>query len=119
MTSDDAGDDANAADADDTTDDGGETVDDESDVVAADDGGDVAARYEETGGERRLVLTAGGTTVTVASPLAGYGMLTVRRGGEEVERYYGFAMALDHAAELLGVAPAAIPVPDAAADMGM
>jgi len=40
-------------------------------------------------------------------------MLKVRPGptGDELERYYGFDMALDHAAELLGVAVADLPVP--------
>jgi hypothetical protein len=48
-------------------------------------------------------------------------MLKVRptADGEELERYYGFDMALDHAAELLGVAPGELPVPAAAEDMGM
>jgi hypothetical protein len=48
-------------------------------------------------------------------------MLKVRptADGEELERYYGFDMALDHAAELLGVSPNRLPVPDAASDMGM
>jgi hypothetical protein len=46
-------------------------------------------------------------------------MLTVREAGEERERYYGFEMALDHAAELLGVEPGELPVPEGAADMGM
>ena len=49
-------------------------------------------------------------------------MLKVRPSvdGDELERYYGFDVALAHAAELLGVAPAAaLPVPDEAGDMGM
>jgi hypothetical protein len=48
-------------------------------------------------------------------------MLKVRptADGDELERYYGFDMALDHAAELLGVPPSALPVPEPAADMGM
>lgn len=84
------------------------------------DGNDVTARYEETERERRLVLRRGDTVaVTVAAPREGYGMLLVRRDGEEVERYYGLEMALDHAAELLGVHPTAVPVPDEARDMGM
>ena len=36
-----------------------------------------------------------------------------------LERYYGLDMALDHAAELLEVAPHDLPIPDPAADMGM
>jgi len=48
-------------------------------------------------------------------------MLKVRPSadGDELERYYGFDMALDHAAELLGVAPSRLPVPEDAEDMGM
>jgi hypothetical protein len=48
-------------------------------------------------------------------------MLKVRPSadGDELERYYGFDMALDHAAELLDVSPSALPVPADAADMGM
>lgn len=86
------------------------------------DGDDVDVRYLETGGERRLVYGSAGedaSTVVIAVPTAGYGMLIVRCDGEEVERYYGFGMALDHAAELLGVAPSRLPVPEAASDMGM
>ena len=90
--------------------------------------GDVTARYAETGAERRLTFErtggagAGGRSVAIAQNLDGYAMLMVRVGGpdgDEVERYYGLDMALDHAAELLGVAPSELPVPDAAADMGM
>jgi len=48
-------------------------------------------------------------------------MLRVRPAvdGDELERYYGFDMALDHAAELLAVDPHELPVPEAASDMGM
>jgi hypothetical protein len=96
---------------------------------------DIQAAYAETDGERRLTFERaapgrgadaeagdGGeaVSVVVAQPLAGYGMLTVRDGsGRELERYYGFDMALDHAAERLGVAPTSLPVPDGASDMGM
>ena len=81
----------------------------------------IAARYEEAGGERLLTFSAGGAEATVAQNVEGYAMLKVRPGpsGDELERYYGFDMALDHAAELLGVAVNDLPVPDAAADMGM
>ena len=81
----------------------------------------VTARYEETDGERRLTFAAGGREATVAQNVDGYAMVKVRPGptGDELERYYGFDMALDHAAELLGVAVADLPVPDDAADMGM
>jgi hypothetical protein len=39
--------------------------------------------------------------------------------GDELERYYGFDMALDHAAELLGVPVHDLPVPEAAENMGI
>mgnify|MGYP006876393390 FL=1 len=81
---------------------------------------DVVARYEERDGERLLVFDRDGRTATVAQNADGYAMLMVRdAGGDELERYYGFDMALDHAGELLGVAPTTLPVPDAASDMGM
>ncbi len=81
----------------------------------------IAARYEVADGERLLTFAADGREATVAQNVDGYAMLKVRTGpdGDELERYYGFDMALDHAAELLGVAVADLPVPDAAADMGM
>ena len=81
----------------------------------------IDARYEEADGERRLTFSANGREATVAQNVDGYAMLKVRPGptGDELERYYGFDMALDHAAELLGVAVADLPVPEAAADMGM
>jgi len=81
--------------------------------------GDLRARYEERDGERRLTFERDGRAATVAQNEEGYAMLMVRAEGDERERYYGFDMALDHAAELLGVAPADLPVPEAAADMGM
>jgi hypothetical protein len=81
---------------------------------------DVVARYEERDGERLLVFDRDGRTATVAQNADGYAMLMVRdAGGDELERYYGFDMALDHAGELLDVAPTTLPVPDAASDMGM
>jgi hypothetical protein len=81
----------------------------------------VVARYTETKRERRLEFSYEGRTAAVAQNREGYAMLKVRptADGDELERYYGFEMALDHAAELLGVAPSALPVPDAADDMGM
>jgi hypothetical protein len=84
--------------------------------------GDVRASYEEADGERLLSFERDGRRATVAQNADGYAMLMVRAGGpdgDERERYYGFDMALDHAAELLGVAPADLPVPEAASDMGM
>jgi hypothetical protein len=81
----------------------------------------VTATYEETADERVLSFERGDRTVAVAQNRDGYAMLKVRTSaaGDELERYYGFEMALDHAAERLGVAPDRLPVPDAAADMGM
>ena len=81
----------------------------------------VTARYYETDTERVLAFERDGRTAAVAQNVEGYAMLKVRptADGDELERYYGFDMALDHAAELLGVAPDDLPVPDAAADMGM
>ncbi|MFB6077395.1 MAG: hypothetical protein ABEJ80_00275 [Halarchaeum sp.] len=88
-----------------------------SDTATADD---VTARYEETDTERVLTFERDGRRATVAQNAEGYAMLKVRDAdGDELERYYGFDMALDHVGELLGVAPGALPVPDAAADMGM
>ncbi|WP_128905593.1 DUF7111 family protein [Halorubrum amylolyticum] len=85
------------------------------------EGDGIAARYEETGGERLLTFSIDGREATVAQNVDGYAMLKVRPGptGDELERYYGLDMALDHAAELLGVAVPDLPVPEAAADMGM
>ncbi|PSQ36980.1 hypothetical protein BRD08_03785 [Halobacteriales archaeon SW_10_66_29] len=83
--------------------------------------GGITAEYRETDTERLLTFTADGRTATVAQNVEGYAMLKVRNGpdGDELERYYGFDMALDHAAELLGASPHDLPVPDAAEDMGM
>ncbi|TKX78832.1 hypothetical protein EXE53_19105 [Halorubrum sp. SD626R] len=91
-----------------------------SDTTTAEANG-VTARYEEADGERLLTFSTEGGTATVAQNVDGYAMLKVRTGpdGDELERYYGFDMALDHAAELLGVAVGDLPVPEAAADMGM
>ncbi len=82
---------------------------------------DVSAQYRETEDERLLTFSTDGRTAAVAQNLEGYAMLKVRSGvdGDELERYYGFDMALDHAAELLGVDVHDLPVPEDAADMGM
>mgnify|MGYP000141506710 CR=1 FL=1 len=95
------------------------TDDGDSETTATANG--ITARYEETETERLLVFEADGRTAAVAQNREGYAMLMVRPSadGDELERYYGFDMALDHAAELLGAAPSDLPVPDAAADMGM
>ncbi|QLD88318.1 hypothetical protein HWV07_04430 [Natronomonas salina] len=81
----------------------------------------ITASYRETEEERILEFEADGRTAAVAQNVEGYAMLKVRptATGDELERYYGFDMALDHAAELLGVDAAALPVPEDAADMGM
>jgi hypothetical protein len=81
----------------------------------------VTARYDTTDSERLLTFERDGRTAAIAQNVEGYAMLKVRPAadGDELERYYGFDMALDHAAELLGVAAYDLPVPDAAADMGM
>ncbi|CCQ35880.1 uncharacterized protein Nmlp_1685 [Natronomonas moolapensis 8.8.11] len=83
--------------------------------------GGIAARYEERNGERLLRFETDGRTAAVAQNIEGYAMLKVRPSadGDELERYYGFDMALDHAAELLGVSSSALPIPADAEDMGM
>ena len=92
-----------------------------SDDRTADANG-ITATYEETETERLLTFEReAGTTAAVAQNREGYAMLKVRPSadGDELERYYGFDMALDHVGELLGVSPYDLPIPDAAADMGM
>jgi hypothetical protein len=81
----------------------------------------VTAHYYETDTERVLEFEGDGATAAIAQNREGYAMLKVRPSadGDELERYYGFDVALDHAAELLGRNPEDLPVPDAAADMGM
>ncbi|WP_336022346.1 DUF7111 family protein [Halobellus salinisoli] len=81
----------------------------------------ITARYRETDAERLLTFETDGKTAAIAQNVDGYAMLKVRPSadGDELERYYGFDMALDHAAELLGVSPHDLPIPDVAADMGM
>lgn len=85
--------------------------------------GDITARYTETETERVLAFehSNGGRTAAIAQNIEGYAMLKVRPSadGDELERYYGFDMALDHAAELLDVDPNDLPIPEPAADMGM
>ena len=83
--------------------------------------GDVTATYSETETERQLTFQRGERLATIAQNREGYAMLKVRRGpdGDELERYYGFDVALDHAAELLEIAPGDLPIPAAADDMGM
>ncbi|MFB6298149.1 MAG: hypothetical protein ABEH56_06485 [Salinirussus sp.] len=83
--------------------------------------GDVTATYRETETERILAFEREGQTAAIAQNTEGYAMLKVRRtgDGDELERYYGFDIALDHAAELLDVSPHDLPVPGAAEDLGM
>jgi len=94
-------------------------ADSEDATTATADG--ITAHYQETESERLLTFDADGATAAVAQNVEGYAMLKVRPSadGDELERYYGFDMALDHAAELLGTSPNALPIPSAAADMGM
>ena len=81
----------------------------------------VTARYYETGEERVLAFERDGRTAALAQNSEGYAMVAVRPAadGDELEKYYGFDMALDHAAERLGVRVGDLPIPDAARDMGM
>lgn len=80
----------------------------------------VVAEYHETDVERVLEFRREDATAVIAQNLDGYAMVIVRdANGNELERYYGFDMALDHAAELLGVSVGALPIPEAATDMGM
>jgi hypothetical protein len=91
----------------------------DADAEITDDG--ITAQYYETESERVLMFERDGTTAAIAQNIDGYAMVKVRPTpeGDELERYYGFDMALDHAAELLGVAVNELPVPEKATDMGM
>lgn len=101
----------------------------EPEVVTVEANG-IVARYYETDVERVLEFERGSTeqaydagvrTAAIAQDREGYAMLKVRLTGDgnELERYYGFDVALDHVAELLEVSPNVLPVPDSAGDMGM
>ena len=81
----------------------------------------ITARYVTAETERILQFTIDDRTAVVVQNTDGYAMLRVCRrvDGDELERYYGFEMALDHAAELLEVSPHRLPIPEPAADMGM
>jgi hypothetical protein len=87
-----------------------------SETVSTDE---ITATYSEADGERLLTFRRDGQEAIIAQNIEGYAMLKVRADGDELERYYGFDIALDHAAELLSVSPHDLPVPDAAEDMGM
>lgn len=90
-----------------------------TDETAAANG--ITARYTETDTERVLAFESEERTAAIAQNREGYAMLKVRptADGDELERYYGFDMALDHAAELLEASPHHLPVPESAGDMGM
>lgn len=77
--------------------------------------------FERMGGEDSQRAVGATQTAVIAQNLEGYAMLKVRltEDGDELERYYGFDMALDHVGELLGISPHALPVPTAGDDMGM
>ena len=80
---------------------------------------EVEAEYHETDDKRVLKLQSDGRSVTVTVTKKGYGMLIVADETGELERYYGLDMALDHAAEVLGVSMHEIDLPEEARDMGM
>lgn len=80
---------------------------------------DLHAEYYETNTERIIEFKRGDRQVQIVQNREGYAMLKVCEAGDELERYYGFEMALDHAAELLGTTPNDLPVPEAGSDMGM
>ncbi len=79
----------------------------------------ITAHYYEIDTERVLEFEHDDRSAEIAQNHEGYAMLMVRAGDDELERYYGFEMALDHAAELLEASPNELPVPDPASDMGM
>jgi hypothetical protein len=93
----------------------------ESEAEATSEVNGITARYRETETERRLEFDREGSSAVIVQNREGYAMLGVRESptGEELERYYGFDMALDHAAELLDVNPQELPIPPRADDMGM
>lgn len=111
--------DSNAADGDAEADERAAAPTREEPARATEDG--ITASYYEAEGERVLAFEADGDTAAIAQNVEGYAMLKVRPSpdGDELERYYGFDMALDHAAELLGVGVHDLPIPEPAADMGM
>ncbi|MDZ7730863.1 MAG: hypothetical protein U5K37_08125 [Natrialbaceae archaeon] len=80
---------------------------------------DIRATYRETAAERQLELERGDRHVVLAQNAEGYAMVAVRVDDTDLESYYGFDMALDHAAEVLGVSPHTIPIPEPARSMGM
>jgi len=80
---------------------------------------EVEIEYHETEDERVLELRHENKRVTVSVTKKGYGMLIVADETGELERYYGLDMALDHAAEVIGVSTHEIDLPEEAREMGM
>lgn len=81
----------------------------------------IEAEYYETDTQRVLEFRSTDKTAIITQNRTGYAMVKVHDGknSDELERYYGFDMALDHVAELLGVSISQLPIPDSAEDMGM
>ncbi|WP_330630138.1 DUF7111 family protein [Halocatena halophila] len=79
----------------------------------------ITAQYESTPNEHRVTISHGEKRVTIAQNATGYAICSVRSGGNELERYYALDMALDHAAEYLGVDPRAIELPEQAQTLGI
>ncbi len=79
----------------------------------------IETRYSENKSERILTLREDDTEVKLVTEKSGYGMVKLLSDTEEVERYYGFEMALDHAAEIFGVSKSEISVPSESRDMGI
>ncbi len=83
--------------------------------------GEITSSFRATESTYELVFESGANRAVLEQSRTGYAMITVApdRDGPVLERYYGFDMALDHAAELLGVQPRNLPVPDDADVMGI
>lgn len=81
----------------------------------------IDVEFEVTDGRRVLRLSTGDRSAVLVQDVTGYSMISVGRSvkGPELERYYGLDMAIDHAAELLDVAPSTVPIPEEARSMGM
>lgn len=84
----------------------------------------IVATYTETSTDRVLSFTRtsddSNQGVQIRQNKDGYAILQVCwENGDEIERYYGFDMALDHVGELLNINPTDLPVPDVATDMGL
>lgn len=79
----------------------------------------ISGDYRENEKERILEFKHDGGYASISITKEGYGMLIVSDETGETERYYGFDMALDHVAEILGVRVNQLEVPEEAEDMGM